>query len=179
VWGPTPWSGKKGLPVSKVVSVAGITIDPETKSPIVLLRDSESGDVLPILIGLLEANAIVFALEGTELPRPMTHDLLISILHATGTRIGSVEISDVRDSTYFAVLNLEFLEGNGESVRIDARPSDAIALAVRCGARILVSETVLSKSSVRVSAPIEGVKKENRDELLETMDPGQFSKYKM
>ena len=83
----------------KEVTVAGVTIDPVTKSPIVILREPESGNVIPIWIGLLEANAIALALEGTELPRPMTHDLMKSILHATGTRLRSIEIVDIREST--------------------------------------------------------------------------------
>ena len=133
----------------KEVTVAGVTVDPVTKSPIVILRDPETGNVIPIWIGLLEANAIVLALEGTELPRPMTHDLMKSILLATGTRLLEIEIADIRESTYFALLHIE---GNGESVRVDARPSDAIALALRCGARILVSETVLAQSSIPAPA---------------------------
>jgi len=160
----------------KEVTVAGVTVDPKTKSPIVLLRDAETGNVVPIWIGLLEANAIALALEGTELPRPMTHDLMISILHVTGTRLRSVEIADIRESTYFALLNLE---ENGEIVRIDARPSNAIALALRCGARILVSEAVLSQSSIPAPAPFESEEGDKWTGLLEKMDPGQFSKYKM
>jgi len=160
----------------KEVTVAGVTVDPLTKSPIVVLREPESGNVVPIWIGLLEANAIALALEGTELPRPMTHDLMKSILHATGTRLRSVEIADIRESTYFALLHIE---GNGESVRIDARPSDAIALALRCGARILVSETVLAQSSIPAPTASEGGERDKWAELLEKMDPEQFSKYKM
>jgi hypothetical protein len=160
----------------KEVTVAGVTVDPVTKSPIVLLRDPETGNVVPIWIGLLEANAIALALEGTELPRPMTHDLMKSILHVTGARLRSVEIADIRESTYFALLHLE---GNGESVRVDARPSDAIALALRCGARILVSETVLAQSSIPAPAASEGGERDKWAELLEKMDPEQFGKYKM
>ena len=160
----------------KEVTVAGVTVDPVTKSPIVLLRDPESGNVVPIWIGLLEANAIALALDGTELPRPMTHDLMKAILNATGTRLRSVEIADIREGTYFALLDIE---GNGESVRVDARPSDAIALALRCGARILVSETVFAQSSIPVTAASEGGERDKWTELLEKMDPEQFSKYKM
>ena len=160
----------------KQVTVAGVTVDPVTKSPIVVLRDPETGNVIPIWIGLLEANAIALALEGTELPRPMTHDLMKSILLATGTRLLSIEIADIRENTYFALLHIE---GNGESVRLDARPSDAIALALRCGARILVSETVLAQSSIPAPAAVEGGEKDKWTELLEKMDPEMFSKYKM
>ena len=160
----------------KEVTVAGITVDPVTKSPIVVLRDPETGNVVPIWIGLLEAKAIALALEGTELPRPMTHDLMKSILHATGTQLRSVEIADIRESTYFAILHLET---NGESIRVDARPSDAIALALRCGTRILVSDTVLAQSSIPAPAATEGGEGDKWTELLEKMDPEQFSKYKM
>jgi len=160
----------------KEVAVAGVTIDPVTKSPVVVLRDPESGNVIPIWIGLLEANAIAVALEGTELPRPMTHDLMKSILQVTGTRLRSVEIADIRENTYFALLHID---GNDESVLVDARPSDAIALALRCGARILVSETVLAQSSIPVTEAPEGGERDKWTELLEKMDPEQFSKYKM
>jgi len=160
----------------KEVTVAGVTVDPVTKSPIVVLREPESGNVVPIWIGLLEANAIALALEGTELPRPMTHDLMKSILHATGARLRSVEIADIRENTYFALLHLE---GNEGSVRVDARPSDAIALALRCGARIFVSEAVLAQSSIPASAASEGEGRDKWTELLEKMDPEHYSKYKM
>jgi len=160
----------------KKVTVAGVTVDPLTKSPIVILREPESGNVVPIWIGLLEANAIALALEGTELPRPMTHDLMKSILHATGTRLLSIEIADIREGTYFAFLHLE---GNGETVRVDARPSDAIALALRCEARILVSDAVFAQSSISATAASEGGERDKWTELLEKMDPEQFSKYKM
>jgi uncharacterized protein len=160
----------------KEVTVAGVTIDPVTKSPIVVLREPESGNVIPIWIGLPEANAIALALQGTELPRPMTHDLMKSILNATGRRLRSVEIVDIRESTYFALLHIE---GNGESVRVDARPSDAIALALRCGARILVSETVFAQSFTPDTAASESGERDKWTELLEKMDPEQFSKYKM
>jgi hypothetical protein len=106
----------------------------------------------------------------------MTHDLMKSILHATGTRLRSVEIADIRESTYFAILHIE---GDGESVSVDARPSDAIALALRCGARILVSEAVLAQSSIPAPAASEGGERDKWAELLEKMDPEQFSKYKM
>ncbi len=162
--------------MAKEVTVAGVTVDPVTKSPIVVLREPESGNVVPIWIGLLEANSIALALEGTEPPRPMTHDLMKSLLHTTGTHLQSIEISEIRESTYFALL---LIEGNGEIFRLDARPSDAIALAIRCGARILISDTVFAQSSISaVSAP-EGGEGDKWTELLEKMDPEQFSKYKM
>ena len=163
----------------KEVTVAGVTVDPVTKSPIVVLREPESGNVVPIWIGLLEANAIALALEGTELPRPMTHDLMKSILHATGTRLRSVEIAEIRESTYFALLHIE---GDGESVHVDARPSDAIALALRAKCPIFVAEGVIQKArrvdlSAQEAITSEDAKKWT--EILEGLDPSDFGKYKM
>lgn len=160
----------------KEMTVAGVTVDPVTKSPIVVLRDRESGNVVPIWIGILEANAIALALEGMEMPRPMTHDLLKSILDTTGSRLRSIEIAEIRDNTYFALLHIE---GAGGTHLIDARPSDAIAIALRCGAPIFVSEKVIAQSSIPASLGTGGGEKDKWSELLEKMDPEQFSKYKM
>src|SRR3970282_1469605 len=98
------------------------------------------------------------------------------VLQVTGALTRSVEIADIRENTYFALLHIE---RNGESVLVDARPSDAIALALRCDARILVSETVFAQSSIPATAAPEGGEKDKWTELLEKMDPEQFSKYKM
>jgi bifunctional DNase/RNase len=160
----------------KEMTVAGVTVDPVTKSPVVVLRDLENQRVLPIWIGLLEANAIVLVLEGVDLPRPMTHDLLKSILENTGTRLRKVEITDIRDNTYFAALHLE--RGGGAFV-IDSRPSDAIALALRCSVPIVVAEGVFSKAMTLDEGDPASGEKDRWTELLEKMDPGQFSKYKM
>jgi len=116
-------SGKRGPPLPKEVTVAGVTVDPVTKSPIVVLREPESGNVVPIWIGLLEANAIALALEGTELPRPMTHDLMKSILHATGTRLRSVEIADIRESTTSPSSTSRGTARASASTRVPATPS--------------------------------------------------------
>lgn len=156
--------------------VAGVTVDPMTKSPIVILRDRESRLALPIWIGALEANAIVIVLEGVEMGRPMTHDLLKAFLEKTDTRLLKVEITDIRDNTYYALLHME--RGN-TSFTVDSRPSDAIALALRCGVPIVVAAEVLEKA-----LPIENLDgtpdgKDKLTELLEKMDPEQFSKYKM
>jgi bifunctional DNase/RNase len=156
--------------------VAGVTVDPMTKSPIVILRDRESRIALPIWIGALEANAIVLVLEGVELARPMTHDLLKSVLKRTDTRLRKVEITEVRDNTYFALLHFE---RGDDSFTMDSRPSDAIALALRCEVPIVVEEEVLKNA-----LPIESMEgmpdgKDKLTELLEKMDPEQFSKYKM
>ena len=156
--------------------VAGVTVDPMTKSPIVILRDRESRRALPIWIGALEANAIVIVLEGVEMARPMTHDLLKAFLEKTGTSLRKVEITDIKENTYYALLHLE--RGN-ESFTMDSRPSDAIALALRCSVPIVVASEVMKNA-----LPIENLDgipdgKDKLTELLEKMDPEQFSKYKM
>jgi len=163
--------------MSREMLVAGVTIDPVTKSPIVVLKDRENRCALPIWIGLLEANAIVLALEGVELPRPMTHDLMKAVLETTGTVLRRVEITDIRDNTYYASLHLE---GNSGAYTVDSRPSDAIALALRFGAPVLVADEVLEKAvSVDAGNGEGGGEKDPWTELLEKMEPGQFSKYKM
>ena len=165
--------------MSREMLVAGVTVDPVTKSPIVVLKDPGNRRALPIWIGVLEANAIVLALEKVELPRPMTHDLMKAVLETTGNSLRKVEITDIRENTYFASLHLE---GNGVAYTVDSRPSDAIALALRFGAPVVVAEGVLEKAvDIAVDAG-DGEGGEGKDpwtELLEKMDPGQFSKYKM
>jgi len=155
--------------------VIGITIDPVTQSPIVILRDRENRHTLPIWIGILEANAIAVGLEKVAMPRPMTHDLFKNVLDRVGVKLQRIEVVDIRDNTYYAELYLA--AGEREFV-IDARPSDAIALALRTGAPILVRDVVLEKS-VRVEASQEAGGKDKWTELLEKMDPEEFSKYKM
>ena len=160
----------------KEMQVAGVTVDPMTKSPIVILRDRESRLALPIWIGVLEANAIAIVLEGVEMARPMTHDLLKSFLEKTGTSLRKVEITDIKDNTYYALLHME---RENESFTMDSRPSDAIALALRCRVPIVVAAEVMKNA-----LPIEDLDgaaegKDRLTELLEKMDPEQFSKYKM
>jgi bifunctional DNase/RNase len=156
--------------------VAGVTVDPMTKSPIVILRDRDSRLALPIWIGVLEANAIVIVIEQVEMARPMTHDLLKSVLERTDTRLHRIEITDIRDNTYYALLHLE---RDSNVFTMDSRPSDAIALALRCRVPIMVSDEVMNHA-----LPIENLEgmpegKDKLTELLEKMDPEQFSKYKM
>jgi len=158
------------------MQIVGITIDPATQSPIVILRDLANQNILPIWIGILEANAIAVGLEKVQLPRPMTHDLMKSVMDKTGVRLLKIEITDIKDNTYFAALHLE---ANGKTLVIDSRPSDALALSIRLGAPILVHEAVIEKA-VRVDAEAgPGQEKDKWAELLEKMDPEEFSKYKM
>lgn len=159
----------------KEVKVLGITIDPVTNSPIVILRDLEKKVTLPIWIGVLEANSISIELEKMKLPRPMTHDLMRSLIENVGGKLLRVEITDLKDNTYFAII---YIQLNGEKVQIDSRPSDAIALALRCESPIYVYESVIERAYNLDSG--EGAEGKDRwAELLEMLDPEEFTKYKM
>ena len=163
----------------KEMKVAGITVDPFTNTPIVILKDLEEKDVLPIWIGLLEASSIATALENIQTPRPMTHDLLKNVLDTLGATVVKIEVNDLRDNTYFALIHMDV---DGKRVVIDARPSDAIALALRVNATIMVEESVIKKS-----AKVELAKKEDKivvdanewEDVLENLSPDDFGKYKM
>ncbi len=160
----------------KEMQVIGITMDPVTQSPIVILRDKDNRHTLPIWIGVLEANAIAIGLEHVQVPRPMTHDLFKSLLDQIGVKLLRIEVTDLRDNTYYAVLHMEV--GNNP-VAIDSRPSDAIAIAIRMDVPIMVRDTVLEKALKVESEPASGEQKDKWTELLEKMDPEDYSKYKM
>ena len=163
----------------KEMKVVGITVDPFTNTPIVILKDLEEKDVLPIWIGLLEASSIATALENIQTPRPMTHDLLKNVLDSLGVKVIKIEVNDLRDNTYFALIHMEV---NGKRLVIDSRPSDAIALALRVNAAIFVEESVIKKS-----AKVGMAKKEDKivvdandwEDVLESLSPDDFGKYKM
>ncbi len=159
----------------KEVNVLGITIDPVTNSPIVILRDVDKKFTLPIWIGVLEANSIAIEIEKMDLPRPMTHDLTKNIIEEFGGKVLRVEITDLKDNTYFAVI---YIQSDGKRFQIDSRPSDAIALALRCKAAIYVYDSVLEKAYSLESE--EGKEGQDRwSELLEMLNPEEFTKYKM
>lgn len=124
--------------------VFGLTIDPQSKTPIVVLREASGDAVLPVWVGAMEAMAISLVLNNESLPRPLTHDLFLMTLKAFKAELRRVEINDLREGTFYAVLVLSGLEGR---TRVDCRPSDAIALAMRAGAPILVEEEVLRLSA--------------------------------
>ena len=161
------------------MTVSGLTIDPFTNSPIMILKDVESDKAVPIWIGLLEATAIASELENIKFSRPMTHDLLKNIMESMDIRISRVEVCDLRDNTYFALIHLD---RKGELLTIDARPSDAIALALRAKCPIFVAEVVIQKArrvdlSAQEAITSEDAKKWT--EILESLDPDDFGKYKM
>ncbi len=161
----------------KEMRVIGITIDPVTQTPIVILRDKENVNTLPIWIGILEANAIAVGLENVKLPRPMTHDLFKNLLDQTGLRLLKVEVTDIKESTYYAVLHLDC--GGAKPIAIDCRPSDAIAIAIRMQVPIVVRDIVIDKALRADAAAAAGGEKDKWTELLERMNPEDYSKYKM
>jgi len=124
------------------VELATVGLDPAADSPVVLLRDPESGKVLPIWVGFPEAEAIARALHGLATPRPMTHDLLADVVHRLGATVEEVRVHELRESTYHAVILLR-PRGGAAVVGIDARPSDALALALRTGSSILVARALI------------------------------------
>lgn len=161
-----------------VMKVTGLTIDPFTNMPIVILKDDSESVALPIWIGLVEASSIATELEEVEITRPMTHDLMKAIFEKVDVKLKSVEIYDLTDKTFFA--NLYFDKGGQEFV-IDARPSDALALALRCEAPIHVTRKVLDKSrKIEQSHQNEDqVQSQKWTEILENLTPDDFGKYKM
>jgi uncharacterized protein len=163
----------------KEMKVAGITVDPFTNTPIVLLKDLEEKDVLPIWIGLLEASSIATALENISTPRPMTHDLLKNILDNLGVKVLKIEVNDLKDNTYFALIHFDV---NKKRLVMDSRPSDAIAIALRTAAPIFVEEAVIKKSA-KVDLTTKGDKvvtdTTEWEDILENLSSDDFGKYKM
>lgn len=161
------------------MKVSGLVMDPQTNTPILILKDTQSETSLPIWIGILEATSIATELEKIQLPRPMTHDLIKNCLEFLNVKVERIEVCDLRQNTYYALIHLR----NNDGVRtIDARPSDAIAIALRTDAPIFVKEDVLVKSQKPDSAVQPVFTKEDKeswDEILENLDPEDFSKYKM
>ena len=162
------------------MKVSGLTIDPITNTPIVILKDLQEKKAIPIWIGLFEASAIATELEKITFSRPMTHDLMHDILKALGVEITRVEICDLKNNTFFA--NIHLIR-EGQSLVIDARPSDAIAIALRAGAQIFVEDQVIEKSrSIDFGAKateLDKLKDEKLKEFLENLSPEEFGKYKM
>lgn len=156
--------------------VVGISVDQNSGGAVLFLQD-DTERTLPIWIGLAEATAIAKELEGVELARPLTHDLFRDTLKATGAEITRVEVTDLRDNTYFAEIVLR--DSSGGVVRVDSRPSDAVALAVRVDAPIFVHEQVLRKAQPAPKEMPVPTDKEGWKKLLEEMDPEDFGKYKM
>jgi bifunctional DNase/RNase len=164
------------------MSIKGLMLDPVSNSPIVVLKDDEEKFFLPIWVGIFEANAIALQLENVETPRPMTHDLLRNMIAELDARVTRVVINDLRDSTFFAQIRLAF---GTRTIEIDARPSDAIALALRTEAPIFVAQAVLEQAQT-ITPDSDSASGENREESdeknrqwFENLSPEDLGKWKM
>jgi bifunctional DNase/RNase len=161
--------------------IGGLTLDPVTKTPIVILKDAENKLNLPIWIGLMEATAMATELEGIKMARPMTHDLLRDLISQLGGEIESIEVTELRDNTYYATICLQV---GDKKLSVDSRPSDAISLALRTKSPIFVAKQVLEASSVlqqledQEETNLSSVSRDKWAEILEKMSPDDF-KYKM
>jgi hypothetical protein len=161
------------------MKVTGLTIDPFTNMPIIILKDFEEKMALPIWIGLIEASAIATELEKIQLARPMTHDLMRNILNELDVEVARVEVNDLSDNTFYAKI---YLKLDDEEIVMDSRPSDAIALALRTSAPIFVDKRVMDKSRrIDLSKNIDDEKNKQQKwtEILENLTPDDFGKYKM
>jgi hypothetical protein len=158
------------------MTVQGLTIDPFTKFPIVVLRDQEGERMLPIWVGVFEANAIALQIEHVETPRPMTHDLLRRVVEALGCAVERIVVCELKDNTFYATVHLKSARG---PIVIDARPSDAIALALRTQAPIFVDEGVIqSARSIEVDRE-DQMSVGRLVEWLEGLSEAELGKYKM
>ncbi len=156
-----------------LMEVKGLMMDPSSSVPIVILRSEEHSRILPIWIGIFEANAIALKLEGIEPPRPMTHDLLVNMLGDVNCSIARVAINDLVDNTFFAQI---FVHVDSQELIVDSRPSDAIALALRAEVPIYVAKTVLEKAR---TDDLRAQDEEKLKKWLEEVDPEDLGKYTM
>jgi uncharacterized protein len=161
------------------MSIKGLMLDPVSNSPIVVLKDDDDKFFLPIWVGIFEANAIALQLENITTPRPMTHDLLRNMISELDARVTRIVINDLRDSTFFAQIRLLVAqEGGGDKMlEIDARPSDAIALALRTEAPIFVAQSVLDQA--QTISPEGEEQDEKVKKWFENLTPEDLGKYKM
>ncbi len=157
------------------MTIKGLMVDPVTNMPIIILRDEGGDRVLPIWVGVFEANAIALQIENVATPRPMTHDLLRNVIQDLDGAVQKVVVSELKENTFFAVIHLLV---RGEAVLIDARPSDAIALALRTKAPIYVEEDVIDNAKALDGTP-ERTDSERLQKWLESLDSDDLGKYKM
>ena len=156
------------------MSIKGLMLDPVSNSPIVVLKDDDEKFFLPIWVGIFEANAIALQLENVTTPRPMTHDLLRNMIAELDAQVTRVVINDLRDSTFFAQIRLTF---GSKTLEVDARPSDAIALALRTEAPIYVAQSVLDQA--QTISPEGEDQDEKMKKWFENLGPDDLGKYKM
>src|SRR2546425_2237650 len=157
------------------MNIKGLMVDPVTNMPIVILRDKEGQKVLPIWVGIFEANAIALQIENISTPRPMTHDLLRNVIQDLKASVEKVVVCDLQDNTFYALI---YLGLHGDTLAIDARPSDAIALALRTRAPIFVEEPVIDNAKT-VDFSSEKTDADRLHKWLERLDPDDLGEYKM
>ena len=166
----------KGGNMEVEMKIRGLMMDPVTNMPIVVLKDVSGNSILPIWVGIYEANAIALEIEKVTTPRPMTHDLIRTLLHGLETGIRKIVVSELRDDTFYAVI---WLEKDGSLISVDSRPSDALALALRLDCPIYVDDSVLKNSKMSSSV---SEKVNNNEELrrwLENLNDEDLGRYKM
>ena len=155
--------------------IRGLMMDPVTNTPIVVLKDVDGESVLPIWVGVYEANAIALEIEKVTTPRPMTHDLLKNVLTGLGAAVHKVVVTELKDDTFYAVI---WAERDGDVISIDSRPSDALALALRVDCPIFVDDEVLRVSN-KASAAAERISSEDMKKWLEGLNEEDTGGYKM
>lgn len=157
------------------MKIRGLMMDPVTNMPIVILRDNGGSSVLPIWVGIYEANAIALEIEKVNTPRPMTHDLIRNLLLGLDAHVNKIVVNDLRDDTFYALI---WLEKDGQTISIDSRPSDALALALRVDCPIYVEDEVLKSSKVS-GATSDKVNSEELSKWLEGLNDDDIGRYKM
>src|SRR5579885_1237091 len=157
------------------MKIRGLMMDPVTNMPIVILKDLSSSTVLPIWVGIYEANAIALEIEKVATPRPMTHDLIKSLLLGLSTGVRKVVVNELKEDTFYALI---WLDRDGEMISVDSRPSDALALALRLDCPIFVDDEVLKSSKVAASVS-DKVNNEELKRWLEGLNDEDLGRYKM
>ncbi|HEX6803596.1 MAG TPA: bifunctional nuclease family protein [Terriglobales bacterium] len=155
--------------------IRGLLMDPVTNTPIVILKDANSDTVLPIWVGIYEANAIALEIEKVNTPRPMTHDLIKNVLAGLDTRVHKVVVTELKEDTFYAVI---WMERDGRIISVDSRPSDALALALRVDCPIFVEDEVLKTSKKAASASDPQTSEELR-KWLDSLSDEDLGKYRM
>ena len=157
------------------MTIKGLMVDPVTNMPIIILRDQDGQRALPIWVGIFEANAIALQIENVATPRPMTHDLLRNVIQDLKADVQKIVVCDLKENTFYALI---YLTVNGDTIAVDARPSDAIALALRVRAPIFVEDTVIDNAKTLDFTP-DKADSERLQKWLEGLAPEDLGKYKM
>jgi uncharacterized protein len=158
------------------MNIKGLMIDPITNMPIIILRDQEGQRILPIWVGVFEANAIALQIENVQTPRPMTHDLLKNIIDDLSAQVERIVVTELKENTFYALIHLRT---NGHSIEVDARPSDAIALALRTRSPIFVEEAVIQNARSVDSSRESSMDVTRLQKWLEGLSEDELGKYKM